>query len=71
MNKQIKRGNLVQDTFGSRGVVVKIDIWDGELSHENHGTIYVWQIDETEYGADNCEHYPYFEWENCLTILED
>ena len=54
MNKKLKRGDIVIDGWGSKGVVVKII---PGVSIEDHGTIYVWQMDKTEYGTDNCEHY--------------
>jgi hypothetical protein len=63
-------GDSVVDFQGNRGVVVKIDIWDNP-SIENHGTIFVWQCDRTEYGADNCEHYPHFGWEKLLFITSE
>ena len=66
--KTIKRGDCVIDIYGDRGIVVKIV--HGH-SVEEHGTIAVWQMDRTEYGADNCEHYPYFGWEKVLRILKD
>lgn len=65
---KIKIGDRVIDKYGDRGIVVKIR--HGH-SIEEHGTIYVWQMDRTEYGADNCEHYSYFEWEKVLRILKD
>jgi len=64
---KLKRGRVVIDTDGNRGVVVKIvpgfDI-------ENHGTVYVWQMDRMDYGSDNCEHYCEFGWEKSLKIIE-
>ena len=50
------------------GVVVKIV---KGTDQENHGTIFAWQMDETEYGADNCEHYTEFGWQNHLEIVEE
>ena len=64
---EIRRGSLVVDRFGDRGIVVKIV---KGTSHEEHGTIYVWQMDRMEYGADNCEHYPEFCWQDTLTVVE-
>lgn len=55
------------DSSGDYGVVVKIR--EG-FSVENHGTIYVWQMNRTNYGADNCEHYVHYGWEKILTIVE-
>ena len=65
--EKIRRGSLVVDCDGHKGVVVKI-----EKGHniEDHGTIFVWQIDRYEYGADNCEHYCEFGWEKSLKVLE-
>jgi len=61
------RGDVVIDVDGHRGVVTRIlpgtDI-------ENHGTIYVWQMDRTEYGADNCEHYCEINWREFLRLLD-
>lgn len=54
--KVLRRGDLVVDWFGYRGVVVQFEMWPGEPSIENHSTIFVWQLDRTEYGADN-KHY--------------
>jgi hypothetical protein len=66
--KIIKRGSLVVDQYGNHGIVVRINIG---TDIENHGTIAVWQMDRYEYGADNCEHYPQFEWYKDLTIIEE
>ena len=68
---KIKRGNIVEDLDGYKGVVVEIDTWNDEpLSIENHGTISVWQIDRMNYDADNCEHYPYYNWHNLFKIVD-
>lgn len=61
---------VVKDSWGHTGVVVEVNAWPGELSAENHGEIAVWQSGRTSYGLDNCEHYPLFEWERTLTILD-
>lgn len=66
--KTIKLGDRVIDKWGWRGVVV--DVVYGH-SVEEHGSIKVWQSDRTEFGADNCQHYCYFEWEKVLRILKD
>jgi hypothetical protein len=57
----IKRGDVVVDLWGAKGVVVKI-VEGHDI--EDHGTIYVWQMDRTEYGALNCEHYPHYNTES-------
>lgn len=49
------------------GIVVKIR---PGTDNENHGTIYVWQLNRTEYGADNCEHYSAVNWQNSLKIIK-
>jgi hypothetical protein len=67
-NLKLQVGQHVVDNFGDEGIVVKITPGS---SREEHGTVYVWQLNRTEYGADNCEHYPEFEWWNVLKILED
>jgi signal peptidase I len=64
----LKRGDIIVDNDGYKGVVVKII---PGISDEKHGTIYVWQMDRTEYGADNCEHYVEFGWKNNLRIIND
>jgi hypothetical protein len=64
----LRRGCLVVDVDNNRGVVVKIEPGTDD---EDHGTVYVWQLDRMDYGADNCEHYPEFGWQRCLTILEE
>jgi hypothetical protein len=65
--KRIRRGSLVVDCDGHKGVVVKIE---KGVDNERHGTVFVWQSERHEYGADNCEHYPEFGWEKSLTVLE-
>jgi hypothetical protein len=64
---KLKRGRVVIDTQGNRGVVVKIV---PGFDTENHGTVYVWQMDRMDYGSDNCEHYCEFGWEKSLKIIE-
>lgn len=66
-NWPIKRGSMVIDLDGCCGIVVRI-----EPGHdiEDHGTVFVWQIDRLEYGADNCEHYCEFGWEKSLVVIE-
>lgn len=65
------RGDVVTDGLGVRGVVVKIvPPLDGTLTLEDHGCIYIWRDDTTEYGADNCEHYAVVGWRRNLRILE-
>lgn len=64
---RLKRGWIVVDTHGNKGVVVKVE---PGRDVEDHGTVYVWQIDRTDYGADNCEHYCEFGWEKSLKVLE-
>ncbi len=51
----------------TEGVVVKIV---KGFDNDNHGTVFVWQMNRFEYGADNCEHYVEFGWERSLRILE-
>lgn len=63
--KVISVGNQVVDPEGNRGIVVKIIRGSDE---KEHGTIVVWQLDRLEYGADNCEHYPYENWNRILRI---
>ncbi len=60
-------GAHVVDIYGDEGIVVKII--EG-INTEEHGSIYVWQMNKLEYGADNCEHYPHFEWNKILKILK-
>jgi hypothetical protein len=65
---ELKVGNKVISYDGYRGIVVRIE---KGYDIEDHGTVFVWQLDRTEYGADNCEHYCEFGWEKSLTILKD
>jgi len=60
-------GDRVKDENGNTGVVVKI-IYGKDI--EDHGTIFVWQEDRYEYGADNCEHYSQINWHKYLRVLE-
>lgn len=60
-------GDLVRDTFGDKGIVVKIK---KGVSDSDHGTVHVWQLDKIDYGADNCEHYPEFNWQSILKIIK-
>ena len=64
--KTITVGDSVTDCDGHKGVVVKII---PGIDNENHGTIFVWQQDRLEYGADNCEHYVHYGWEKSLRIV--
>lgn len=64
---EISRGDSVQDRNGWKGVVVRIEHGS---TIESHGTIYVWQSERMEYGADNCEHYAYVNWRKCLRVIE-
>ena len=61
----LKIGDHVIDLWNDEGIVVKII---PGFDNENHGTIYVWQMNKLNYGADNCEHYPHFEWFKTLKI---
>lgn len=65
---EIKVGMGVKDVEGYKGIVVKIIEPDDE---QNHGTIYVWQSDRTDYGADNCEHYSFQFWKSMLRITDN
>lgn len=63
----LKIGDHVVDIFGDEGIVVKII---PGINDEDHGTIFVWQMNKLEYGADNCEHYPQFEWFKTLKVVK-
>jgi hypothetical protein len=64
----INVGDKVEDIFnGHKGIVVKIEIG---YDIQNHGAIYVWQMNRYEYGADNCEHYAHLNWEKHLKIID-
>lgn len=69
--KTLKRGCVVSDYDGTHGVVVRIRPPEGPESVENHGTIWVWLDTVMEYGADNCEHYAFSNWNTCLRIEEE
>jgi len=64
----IKVGDLVTDYLGDKGIVVKIE---KGYDDEDHGTIFVWQMDKYGYGADNCEHYCEFNWKNSLRVINE
>lgn len=66
-NRVLQRGNRIEDPWGDIGIVVKIE---PGTDNENHGTIYVWQENRMDYGADNCEHYAEINWHRNLRILE-
>lgn len=65
--KTLQVGNKVMDLNKNLGVVVKIDPPQEE---GDHGTVYVWQLEKINYGADNCEHYAFTQWSSILRILE-
>ena len=46
--------------LGDEGIIVEIN---KGINNEDHGTVAVWRLNETEYGANNCEHYAEFELE--------
>jgi len=60
-------GAHVVDLDAYEGIVVKIE---PGYDVEEHGTVFVWQLNRVEYGIDNCEHYPFFEWHKSLKILK-
>ncbi len=59
-------GMEVQDLSGKKGVVFKIEKWDGDLNQENHGTITVLQHSENN---DYFEHYPFSNWKNIFRVI--
>lgn len=68
---KIRRGSKVVDIFGNEGIVVEVSTFNDEpMTDENHGTVAVWQSERVNHGLDNCEHYPYFNFERILTVLE-
>ncbi len=67
--KQLSLGDRVRPIVGSNkdeGIVVKIRLG---RDVEDHGGIHVWQLNQTGYGADNCEHYVEFEWWDSLSLI--
>jgi hypothetical protein len=66
-NVTLTIGTEVKDVNGNMGVVVKIV---PPSNDDNHGTVYVWQSELTEYGSDNCEHYTYINWKEHLRVLK-
>ena len=60
-------GDHVIDLYGDEGIVVKVLFGSDQ---EDHGTLTVWQINRTEYGADNCEHYAEINWKECIKVLK-
>jgi hypothetical protein len=67
----LRRGLRVQDVDGWIGVVVKIDEHNPDNPVVEHGTVYVWQEDRMEYGADNCEHWAHVNWSEHLRVLPE
>ena len=69
INKEhvLRRGDVVMDYCGNKGVVVKLITGD---SDSNHGFVYVWLSEIMDYGADNCEHYGWFKWQEQLRVLD-
>ncbi|WNA16123.1 hypothetical protein XaC1_485 [Xanthomonas phage XaC1] len=65
-NVVLRIGDRVINDKGNCGVVVKICKPE---STDDHGTIYVWQEDLTDYGSDNCEHYCYTNWQSFLRLI--
>jgi hypothetical protein len=65
----LKLGVKLIDSRGYRGVVVQLEPPTNETV-EDHGTIYVWQIDRVGYGDDNCEHYTYSYWQRNLRVID-
>jgi hypothetical protein len=63
---EISVGDEIVDVEGHKGIVVKVI---PGVSIEDHGTVYVWQSERVEYGADNCEHYIHYNWKPFLRIL--
>lgn len=68
--KNIQPGMKVVDCFGHEGFVVTVCV-PSDVSSENHGLVQVWQLNRTDYGDDNCEHYSFYGWESMLRILEE
>lgn len=66
-DRTLHRGDRVKDRRGWEGIVVRI--WPG-TDNVNHGTINVWQENQLDYGADNCEHYSEINWREHLEILD-
>lgn len=72
--KNIKIGSNVKERlmFGEllEGIVVNIEIWDGPLSLQNHGTISVKVTKENkDYKIGYIEHYPIYNWYKILEVL--
>ena len=65
-NRELLVGDKVIDIDKNLGIVVKIIIG---TDIDDHGTIYVWQLERVEYGSDNCEHYAEINWRENLRIL--
>ena len=73
-NRTIKRGSLVEDCFGAKGIVVRLGPPTAAELEEDpnwHGWIDVWQLDKESSGADNCESYCYTNWKECLKVIEE
>ena len=67
MSQKIYCGDHVVDNDGNEGIVVEVT---KGYDQDNHGMIAVWQMNRYNYGMDNCEHYPEFNWQDSLTIVD-
>jgi hypothetical protein len=63
----VKVGDHIIDSWGTETIVVRV-----KFGHDNedHGTITAWQMNQLDYGADNCEHYVEFDWKRDLKVLK-
>jgi len=68
-DKTLKVGMEVIDSYGDKGIVVKI-IKDEDTA-ESDGCVYIWQSERTDYGSDNCMHYALKIWKRELRILNE
>jgi hypothetical protein len=53
--------------------VKRIDIWEGEITPENHGSIEVEMITTESYylSPGELEHFTYYEWEKYLEVVKE
>lgn len=68
MKQHLEVGDHVKDRTqnSNEGIVVRVEIGK---SVEDHGAVWVWQMNRENYGIDNCEHYVEFGWEKSLKLI--
>lgn len=60
--------DITQEKREGHELIVESEIQDDFDLEVDHGTVYVWQSERTQYGDDNCEHYSYLNWSENLRL---